>query len=224
MPSFGEERGREERWQALPGLERGAAGTGAAALTFDDGPDPDGTPAVLDALDAAEMKATFFMTGEQLIRNIALGREVAERGHEIGLHGFVHLRHDDMSPTAARDDIARALGTVEAATTVRARWCRPPYGLFAEGSYAACAKLELRPVYWSSSGLDYETVSAERIADLAARDLVEGAIVLLHDSARYAPRASPAATAEAIPLIAAAARERGLALRTLGEIAGEAGS
>jgi len=221
MPSFGEERTREERWQEFPGVEKGIPGSGAAALTFDDGPDPEGTPAVLDALDEAGVKATFFMTGEQLIRNIALGREVADRGHEIGLHGFVHLRHDDMSPTAARDDIARALGTVEAATMVRARWCRPPYGLFTEGSYAACTKLELRPVYWSSSGLDYETLSAERIADLAARDLVEGAIVLLHDSARYAPRASPSATAEAVPLLASAARERGVALRTLGEIAGD---
>ena len=194
------------------------------ALTFDDGPDPDATPAVLDALDAAGARATFFLIGEQLMRNIALGREIISRGHEVAVHGFTHLRHDDMTPTAARDDPARALGTVEAATGRRPRFYRPPYGRFTEHSYAACGKLEFEPVYWSAWGGDWEDVSGERIADMAGRDLRDGSILVLHDSARYAVRPSAQPTAEAVPLIAARAGELGLALVTLGEAVGGVGS
>jgi peptidoglycan/xylan/chitin deacetylase (PgdA/CDA1 family) len=207
----------DERWRRLPGLERHAGP--AAALTFDDGPDPEATPAVLDALDAEGVRATFFLVGEQLMAGPRLGREIRERGHEIGLHGFRHDPHDDLYPGQARDDLARALGAIEAATAVRPRWCRPPYGLFSEASYKACADLGMEPVYWSAWGLDWETVAPERIAELVAEDLGPGAIVLLHDAARYAPRPSATPTAAAVRLVARAARERDLELLPLGEAA-----
>jgi peptidoglycan/xylan/chitin deacetylase (PgdA/CDA1 family) len=119
----------------------------------------------------------------------------------------------------AADDVARAIGTVEMAVGSRPRWFRPPYGLLNEASYAACADLGLEPVYWSAWGLDWETISAERIAELVVRDVADGAIVLLHDSARYAPRSTAAATVEALPLIAEHARAAGLELGSLGELA-----
>ncbi len=184
------------------------------ALTFDDGPDPDGTPAVLDALDAARVRATFFMVGEQAMSHHALAREVAERGHEVALHGHEHVEHEELGGRAG-DDLARGLGTLEVATGRWPRLCRPPYGLFNEASYGACEKLGLEPVYWSAWGLDWEPIPAERIVDLALRDLDDGTILVLHDSARYAPRESAAATAEALPAILAAAAERGLASVTL---------
>src|SRR3954452_10576149 len=101
-----------ERWRRMPGLERVPAA--GAALTFDDGPDPDGTPAVLDALDRAGVRATFFLVGEQLMRHHALAREAAARGHELALHCFEHVNHGEMRPQQVRDDIARALGSFEA--------------------------------------------------------------------------------------------------------------
>jgi peptidoglycan/xylan/chitin deacetylase (PgdA/CDA1 family) len=205
-----------ERWRWMPGVEDVASG---ACLTFDDGPDPDATPAVLDALDAAGVRATFFVVGEQLMRHHALAREALARGHELGLHGFEHVRHDSLPGRAARDDVARSLGTFEAAVGRRPRFFRPPYGRFSEHSYEACADLGLQPAYWSAWGLDWEDISAERIADLASRDLAEGAIVLLHDSPRYGHRPSAAPTAEAVGLIAARAAELGLPLAPLGELA-----
>jgi peptidoglycan/xylan/chitin deacetylase (PgdA/CDA1 family) len=179
------------------------------ALTFDDGPDPDATPAVLDALDAAGAKATFFMVGEQAVEHRALAREVAERGHQVGLHGHEHVEHDELGGRV-KDDLARGLGTLEAATGHRPLLFRPPYGRFSEDSYKACRDLHLEPVYWSAWGADWEPVPAERIADTAIRDLSPGAILLLHDSARYAYRQSAAPTAEALPAILAAAAERGI--------------
>ena len=211
MPSFGFELQTLERRQKFPGRERVDSGL---ALTFDDGPDPDGTPAVLDALDAAGARATFFMLGEQAMRHHALAREVAERGHEVALHGHEHVSHDELGGRAG-DDLARGLGTLEVASGRRPRLFRPPYGLFSEVSYRACEQLGLAPVYWSAWGLDWEPIPVERIVDLALRDLDDGTILVLHDSARYAPRESAAATAEAIRPIVAAAAERGLATVTL---------
>jgi peptidoglycan-N-acetylglucosamine deacetylase len=215
VPSFLQLRETWERWQRFPGRERLEPGAGRVALTFDDGPDPEATPAVLDALDAAGVKATFFMVGEQALHHRALAREVADRGHEVGLHGFQHVEHDELG-RAARDDLARGLGTLEVATGRRPVLFRPPYGRFSEISYSACRDLGLEPVYWSAWGSDWEDVDAERIGDLVTRDLEDGMVVLLHDSARYASRPSAAPTAQAVPLIAEAAGERGLQLVTLG--------
>jgi peptidoglycan/xylan/chitin deacetylase (PgdA/CDA1 family) len=216
MPSFGQHRATLDLWQRFPALERVPPGD-HAVLSFDDGPDPDGTPQVLDALDQEGIKATFFLVGEQLMAHPRLGGEVVRRGHEVALHGFGHVRHPDLSPREARDDLARGLGAVEAATGRRPRFHRPPYGEFSEHSYAACSDLGLEPVLWSAWGMDWETISAERIAELVARDLDDGAVALLHDSARYGHRPSVEPTVAAIPLVAGAARDRGLRLVPLGE-------
>ena len=213
MPSFLQFRDTEELWRRFPGRER--VDGERVALTFDDGPDPDATPAVLDALDEAGAKATFFMVGEQAMEHRALAREVAERGHEVALHGFEHREHSEMGG-AARDDLARGLGTLEVATGRRPALFRPPYGRFSEASHAACADLRLEPVLWSAWGMDWEPLPAERIVDLATRDLAAGTIVVLHDSARYASRPDARATAEAVAGIADAARTAGLAIGPVG--------
>jgi peptidoglycan-N-acetylglucosamine deacetylase len=216
VPSYREMLETAARWKELPGLERVPAGV---ALTFDDGPDPEGTPLVLDALDAAGVHATFFVVGEQLTKNHAFAREALARGHEVGLHGFEHKRHDSMRGRMAADDVARGIGTFEMAVGRRPRWFRPPYGLFNEASYTACSDLGLEPVYWSAWGLDWETIGPGRIVEIVESDLDDGAVVLLHDSARYAPRESVAATVEALPAIVEHARAAGLKLGSLGELA-----
>lgn len=217
MPSFREFRETEELWRRFPALERAEAGRGRTVLTFDDGPDEDSTPAVLDALDEIGARATFFMLGEQLMRHQAIGRRVVARGHEVALHGFGHENHARLTPQQARDDLARGLGAVEAATGRRPRFYRPPYGRFSEASYDACRTLGLEPVYWSAWGIDWETISAERIAELAGRDLADGVIVLLHDSPRYAERASAAPTAQALGMLAERALHAGLSFGPLGD-------
>ena len=211
MPSFLEHLEMLERWRRFPGRERLEPGEGRVALTFDDGPDPDSTPAVLDALAAAGAKATFFLVGEQLERHPELGRAVVDHGHEAALHGFHHVNHDALGDDAG-DDLARGLEALESVCGTRPQLYRPPYGRFSDASHAACGELRLEPVLWLAWGSDWEPVPADRIADLASRDLTDGAIVLLHDSARYAYRRSAAATAEALPAIAQAARQAGLEL------------
>lgn len=201
MPSHAQLVETLARWRRFPGMERLERAEGRFALTFDDGPDPDATPAVLDAL--GEARATFFLVGEQVEAHPELAEEIARRGHRVGLHGFRHVEHDDLEDPAA--DLSAAMEAVPDTLLFR-----PPYGRFSEVSYAACLECGLRPVYWSGWGCDWEPIPAERIVDLAIRDLAPGAILVLHDSARYAYRDSARPTAEALPAILRAALERGL--------------
>jgi len=197
-------------WADLPGLERVDRGV---AVTFDDGPAPDGTPEVLDALDQAQMTATFFLVGEQVEANPDLARAINERGHDIQAHCFDHRPHRLVADPKA--DLDRTVAAIEAATGVTPTYQRPPYGRFSPGSYEACLQAGLQPVYWSAWGEDWEDVGPDRIADIVNRDLSDGAVILLHDSARYAHRPSARATAAAIPMVAAAMADAGLSARPI---------
>jgi peptidoglycan-N-acetylglucosamine deacetylase len=211
VPSFRQQLETIERWRRFPGLERLDAGL---ALTFDDGPDPDATPAVLDALGAAGAQATFFLVGEQVDAHPELAAEVAARGHAVGLHGYRHVEHDELGDP--RVDMERGAAALAAATGERPALFRPPYGRFSAASRTACRELGLSPVYWSGWGCDWEPIPAPRIADLVIRDIAPGVIVLLHDSARYAYRESALATAEALPAVLEAVAAAGLELVTVG--------
>jgi peptidoglycan-N-acetylglucosamine deacetylase len=210
MPSFQEHREMLRLWADLPGLERVDTGV---ALTFDDGPDPDGTPATLAALDDAGLKATFFVVGEQVDAHPELALRIAERGHEIAAHCFDHTAHAELTDPIG--DLRRTLETIESVTGAQPSVQRAPYGRFTAASHAACLQAGLQPVYWSAWGQDWDDIAADRIADLVTRDLSDGVVILLHDSARYAHRPSARATAAAIPLIAAAMADAGLAARPI---------
>jgi peptidoglycan/xylan/chitin deacetylase (PgdA/CDA1 family) len=216
MPHFSEQLDTLERWRRFPARER-ADGAEGVVLTFDDGPDRDATPTVLDALDAAGARATFFLVGEQVEADPALAREIAHRGHDVQLHGYGHVAHELLSPDEAHHDLERGARALQDATGLDARFYRPPYGRFSPGSYDACRALGLEAVYWSAWGTDWETISPQRIAELVIPDLSAGAVVLLHDSRRYGHRPSARPTAEALPLIAARVEELGLPFLTLAE-------
>jgi peptidoglycan-N-acetylglucosamine deacetylase len=100
------------------------------ALTFDDGPHAEGTPAVLAELDRAGVKATFYLVGEQAERHAALAAEIAAAGHEIGIHGFRHTLLLRRSPGELRDDLDRAATVIGEVTGAESLSYRPPYGVF----------------------------------------------------------------------------------------------
>jgi peptidoglycan-N-acetylglucosamine deacetylase len=206
VPSFQQQLETIEHWRRFSALERldGAR----MALTFDDGPDPDATPHVLETLATAGTPATFFLVGEQVEAHPELAAEVAARGHALGLHGHRHVEHDELADPRA--DLEHGAAALADATGEQPTLFRPPYGRFSTASYAACRELGLSPVYWSAWGGDWEPIPAPRIADLVIRDIAPGAIVLLHDSARYTYRESAAATAAALPAVLEAVAAAGL--------------
>ncbi len=197
-------RSKRRAWKRAPGTETVTPGSGAA-LTFDDGPDPEFTPLLLDALDRSGAKATFFVLGERVGGNEALLREVEARGHEVALHGMTHRRHDGLDEEAARAELTEGLAAIESAGVTRPRRYRPPFGASSPTLARVCDELGLELAYWSAWGQDWDPIPAARIAGLVERDLEPGAVILLHDSALYAEREDARATVEAVPLIAAAA-------------------
>lgn len=207
-------RSGRRSWRRAPGLET-VPPTAGAALTFDDGPDPEFTPPLLDALDRAGAKATFFVVGERVAGQEQLVREIEARGHEVALHGMRHRRHDKLGEAEARAELSEGLTAIESAGVTRPCRYRPPFGGTSPTLATVCAELGLELAYWSAWGQDWDPVPAARIARLVERDLDPGAVVLLHDSALYAEREDAGATIEAVPLIAAAAEARGLELTSL---------
>ena len=202
----------------MPGIERVEA-AGQAVLTFDDGPDasPGATVAILDALDAAGAKATFFLVGEQIEEAPEVAAEILARGHEVGVHGQRHFRHDRVPVAESVADIEAGQAALAADLDTPPRFYRPPSGTLTPDGAEACRRLGLEVAYWSTWGLDWEPLSSARIARRVNRDLDDGAVVLLHDSARYAVRPSATETARAIAAIAARAAELRLDLVTLGD-------
>src|SRR4029077_14598627 len=152
------------------------------ALTFDDGPHPQGTPAVLDALSAAGATATFFLVGEQVARWPAVAAEIAAGGHEIGLHGYVHRLLLRRWVPELGADLDRAVEIIVAATGHEPTCYRPPYGVFSSGALAHVRRRGLSPLLWSKWGRDWEArATPGTICRRATRNLVAGDVVLLHD-------------------------------------------
>lgn len=195
-------RARLLRATVWPGLA-GCGKPTAVALSFDDGPDPEGTAAILDALDRLGWIATFFMLGEQVQRYPDMAARVAAAGHEVAVHGFTHRNHLARGPRDVCRDVAHAAEVVTAQTGVRPTWFRPPYGVLTLGSLVAARRARLRPVLWTAWGRDWVATDPARVAETIRRQLHPGGTVLLHDSDCAAQAAgSWRATVAALPRLA----------------------
>jgi peptidoglycan/xylan/chitin deacetylase (PgdA/CDA1 family) len=180
------------------------------ALTFDDGPHPHGTPAVLDALDAAGAVATFFLVGEQVARYPTIPEQIVAAGHEIGLHGYRHRLLLRRSMRALAADLDHALDLIVAATGREPTCYRPPYGVFSSGALRLVRELGLTPLLWSRWGRDWgEHETPAAIARRATRDLTAGDVVLLHDADHYSAPDSWRRTVAALPAVLDAVRAIG---------------
>jgi len=201
-------------WPALRGPlgieDRTAEGCGYA-LTFDDGPHAQGTPAVLDILAGARVPATFFLVGEQVRRNPALARDIAAAGHGIGLHCDRHRNLLRLTPRQVRDDIGRAEATIEDATGCSLGLYRPPYGLLNASALRLAHRRGWRTLLWSQWGRDWEArATPESIAARVTDGAADGSVLLLHDADDYSAPGSWRRTVAALPHVLQTLAERGL--------------
>lgn len=185
------------------------------ALTFDDGPDPDWTPAVLDALRDAGARATFFVLAPRASAHPQLLARMAAEGHAIGLHAHEHVRHTDLDARAGEDDTRRALAALNALGVRPGLW-RTPWGVEAPWTRPLAAAHGLRVVGWTADTHDWRGDRAEAMLEAIADGVRPGAVVLAHDG--LGPGARRDGCAETVGLIGplvALARARGLTAEAL---------
>jgi peptidoglycan-N-acetylglucosamine deacetylase len=196
------------------GLERTVAAPHGleVALTFDDGPHPQGTPNVLEVLAAHGARATFFLVGEQVARDPGLAREIAAAGHAVALHGHRHRNLLRVGPRALAADLDRAATLIAAAAGEPVTRYRPPYGVFSPAALVLARRRGWTPTLWSRWGRDWRRdATPQRIAATATRGLVGGDVLLLHDADHYSAPGSWRHTVAALPPILEAVAAIGLA-------------
>jgi peptidoglycan/xylan/chitin deacetylase (PgdA/CDA1 family) len=187
---------------ALTRLPDRLAATGAVALTFDDGPDPAATPWLLDELDRAGARATFFCIGARVRRHPQLARAIVARGHAVENHSYAHAAWSGLwGPRRWRRDIAAAQDAIADATGVAPRFFRPPFGVRTPLLEPALAALGLHCVTWSARGYDTVTRNGVRLYERLAPQIGAGAIVLLHDGTAWSSGALRAATPRLLHLL-----------------------
>lgn len=187
-------------------------GDGAGvAVTFDDGPHPEGTPAVLETLAGRHATATFFLVAEQVERYPSLVAEMVAAGHDTAVHGYRHRNQMRLLPGDFAADLQRATQLIAEVSGRAPRLYRPPYGIFTLPGLAQVRNAGLDPLLWSKWGRDWRArTNADEIVALVSRRLSDGDVVLLHDADWYSSPGSHRHTAAALPRILDVLEARGL--------------
>ena len=191
------------------GVETETATGSGAAITFDDGPHAQGTPAVLEVLAEHGTRATFFLVGEQVLRNPSLPGEILAAGHTIGLHCHRHRNLLRLAPWQVREDVSRAQAAIEDATGVSPALYRPPYGILNASALRIARRAGRRTLLWGHWGRDWRArATPESIAACVTQGGDQGSILLLHDADDYSASGSWQRTAQALPRVLEVLAER----------------
>jgi peptidoglycan/xylan/chitin deacetylase (PgdA/CDA1 family) len=195
---------------------RGRRSQRAAALTFDDGPDREHTPRVLDILAREEVRATFFLIGRRVARAPDLVRRIADEGHELGNHTWSHRSLWLCGPRETDREIARGHEAIADAAGQAPRFFRAPWGLKNLAVLPALRRLGTPCVFWTVQPEGRRAASAARQLRLATTRVRPGAILDLHD-ADGVPGAGER-TVQLLPALIAALRRDGYVLAGLGDV------
>lgn len=196
-PVFGRALGR------LPTREK------LVALTFDDGPNPAATPAILEVLRRESTPATFFMLGRHVERWPHIARQVAMEGHALGNHGYHHRKVHLRGPAYVRLDLGLGTQAIVTATDTRPAYYRAPHGFRSPWVSGIARELGQRVVGWTLGVWDSDRPGAGEIARRTLVSASPGAIILLHDGNGYDPLGDRMQTAEALSTIIRELRARG---------------
>ena len=186
------------------------------ALTFDDGPDPEFTPQVLELLAAHRVRATFFLVGERAARAPATVRAIAAAGHEVASHGWSHRSLWLCGPARTHDEVGRARAMLGELTGRAPVLFRPPWGMVNAALFGALRRHGQRCVFWSIQPEGLRPAPAAAQIARVLRRAHPGAIVDLHD-AEGTPQA-PARLCAALPGMLDGLAEAGYGFGTVSEL------
>lgn len=177
------------------------------ALTFDDGPNDNWTPRLLELLAQHNVRATFFLIGEFVRERPALVRQIVAAGHLIGNHTATHPWLPLLNARRVRNELAFCNATIEEAAGQKVRFFRPPHGARRPAVLRAAREMGMTPVLWNAMGYDWRRPPAETIAGHLARGIARnqqrgrGSNLLLHDGGHTGIGADRSRSVEAARLI-----------------------
>jgi peptidoglycan-N-acetylglucosamine deacetylase len=202
-----------------PTISHGPRDRPEVALTFDDGPDPEVTPAVLDALGGAAARATFFVIGRLLEKHRHIGLRALQEGHEVGNHSWMHSHFQNFYRTDHQEsDVDRSTRLIQelSGSTIDPLY-RPPVGLKSPALARVAHARDLKVIAWSLHSRDTFARDPEVVATRVLSRITPGDIVLMHDGHEHAGKHRPLA-ATALPHILSGLRARGLRCVTVSEL------
>jgi peptidoglycan/xylan/chitin deacetylase (PgdA/CDA1 family) len=201
---------------AVTGVWRGPRERRAVALTFDDGPDPECTPRVLDILEREGVRGAFFLIGRRAARAPGVARRIAQAGHDLGNHTWSHTSLWRCGPAETEREIGDGHAAITQAAGVPPRFFRPPWGKTNLAMFGTVRRLGTPCVFWTVQPESRRPVAPPEQARRALARARPGAIYDLHD-ADGVPGAG-ARLGEYLPGLIAALRGEGYALVPLREL------
>ena len=170
---------KQEEIMAMGDASGEGAETKKIALTFDDGPHPRYTEELLDGLAERNVKATFFLLGQNIEGREEIIRRMAEEGHLIGNHTYYHVDITKLEEEEACREILDTSEKITAITGYPVEYIRPPFGNW--DKELECEVMML-PIFWSVDTLDWTTRNTDQIVQKVVTDIEENDIILMHDS------------------------------------------
>lgn len=198
------------------------AGT-AIALSFDDGPDMKYTPRVLDVLKRNNVKATFFVVGTQIMKYPATFRRMVNEGHEIGSHGYQHLKISEQPVAKVRYQLAKNNETIARyGGPRRVVYYRPPYGALDAAAIDAIGKYGNKIALWTVDSLDWRSLKRGQVFNNVIPKARPGYIVLQHCAAE-SQKENLNGSVEALADIIRVGKSKGYRFLTISQLLKETG-
>ena len=148
------------------------------ALTFDDGPNARYTPMLLDGLKKRNIRASFFLIGENIEGNEDILLQMRKDGHLIGNHTWDHVQLDKIPAEKARLEIEKTNNRIYEASGIYPSYVRPPFGAWIKDMELSVTML---PVFWDVDTLDWQSKNIDSILSIAQKQIHDGSIILMHD-------------------------------------------
>lgn len=208
-------------WQArYPGVVvlRGPSQPRRVALTFDDGPDRQWTPAIANVLNQYGVKGTFFVLGQMVDQNPDILQQLVRAGHEIGNHTYSHRQLPTLTQQQLEEEVNRTENAIYRAVGIRTQLIRPPYGELSDSVIQYLRDQGYKIILWNVDSLDWSGIPASDIVSNVLAHTTPGSIILFHSAFG---RNGLSNTVQALPRIIQTLQQNGYSIATISQLIGD---